>query len=104
MTSYALLFKGGLRTNSLTREYVNRFIEWAGSVASPGTQGNRFKQEGRVVSAHGVKQMDFGADTVGGYLIVKAYSYEKAIEIAKNCPILENDGTVEIREIVQKDG
>ena len=104
MTSYAFLFKGGLRTSELTMEYSNRFVKWASKVASSKIQGNRFKQEGRVVSAKGVGTMNFGGDTVGGYIIVEAESYEKAVEIAKGCPILENNGTVEIREIVPRDG
>jgi len=104
MALYALLFKGGLRTSELTREYSNRFVEWANEVASRKTQGNRFKQEGRVVSTKGVGTMGFGRDTVGGYIIVEADNYEKAVEIAKGCPILENNGTVEIREIVPRDG
>ncbi len=48
--------------------------------------------------------MDFGRNTVGGYIIVEADGYEKAVEIARGCPILENKGTVEIREIVPRDG
>jgi len=104
MILYAFLFKGGLRTSELTREYSNRFVEWAGTVASSKIQGSRFKQEGRVVSAKGVRTMDFDHDTVGGYIIVEADSYEKAVEIAEGCPILENNGTVEIREIVPREG
>lgn len=79
-------------------------MEWAGKVASGKIPGSRFKQEGRVISKKGVRTMDFGSDTVGGYIIVEADSYEKAVEIAKGCPILENNGTVEIREIVPRDG
>ena len=41
---------------------------------------------------------------MGGYIIVEADNYEKTVEIAKGCPILENNGTVEIREIVPRDG
>jgi len=97
-------FQGGLRTSELTREYSNRFVEWASKVASSKIQGSRFKQEGRVVSTKGVGTMDFGSDTVGGYIIVEADSYEKAVENAKGCPILENNGTVEIREVVPREG
>ncbi len=104
LTLYAFLFKGGLRTSELTLEYSSRFVEWAGKVASGKIPGSRFKQEGRVISKKGVRTMDFGSDTVGGYIIVEADSYEKAVEIAKGCPILENNGTVEIREIVPRDG
>ena len=100
MTLYAFLFKGGLRTSELTGEYSNRFVEWAGKVASRKIQGSRFRQEGRVVSSEGVQAMVFSADTVGGYIVVEAESYEKAVIIAEGCPILENKGTVEIRELV----
>lgn len=104
MTSFAFLFKGGLRTSELTKEYSKRFVEWASKVTSSKTEGRRFKQEGRVVSTKGAGTIDFGSDTVGRYIIVEADSYEKAVEIAKGCPILENNGTVEIREIVPRDG
>jgi hypothetical protein len=31
---------------------------------------------------------------------VESESYERAVVIAKECPILENDGYVEIREVM----
>jgi hypothetical protein len=41
-----------------------------------------------------------GKEMVGGYLICKADSYDEAIEISKDCPILEFEtGIVEVREI-----
>ena len=36
---------------------------------------------------------------VGGYLIVKAESLDKAAEIAKGCPHIANHGNIEVREI-----
>jgi hypothetical protein len=36
---------------------------------------------------------------VNGYLIIKASSLSKATEIAKDCPVFEVDGAVEVREI-----
>jgi hypothetical protein len=101
MTSYALLFKGGRRTSELTKEYFARFAGWAASVSSSQVPGNRFKQEGRQVSANGVAELKFGDDTVGGYIIIEAENYEHAVKIAKDCPILENNGTVEIREVLR---
>ncbi len=41
-----------------------------------------------------------GKEMVGGYLICKADTYDKAVEIANECPILVfDDGMVEVREI-----
>ncbi len=50
MPYYALLFKGGLPHAELAKEYFDRFVEWAIRVAANDIPGNRFKQEGKVVS------------------------------------------------------
>ena len=100
MPLYALLFKGGLRHSELTKEYSERFVEWAKKVASSKIPGSRFMQEGRLVSARGVTNLRFDKDTVGGYITVESESYERAVAIAKDCPILENGGSVEVREII----
>jgi hypothetical protein len=36
---------------------------------------------------------------VGGYLIVKAANVDEAAEIAKDCPHIQNEGNIEVREI-----
>jgi hypothetical protein len=97
---YALLFKGGLRHSELSKEYSDRFVEWARKVASGRVPGSRFMQEGRLVSAKGVANLTFGKDTIGGYITVESESYENAVAIAEGCPILENDGYVEVREVM----
>jgi hypothetical protein len=102
MASYALLFRGGRPTSELTRDYFARFASWARSLSSSPALGSRFKQEGRVVSISGVEEMKFGADTIGGYVIIEADSYEHVVELAKGCPILENSGAVEIREVLPR--
>jgi len=38
-------------------------------------------------------------ELIGGYTLVRAESLDEAAEMAKNCPILEMGGNVEIREI-----
>jgi hypothetical protein len=45
-----------------------------------------------------------GKDVVGGYVIIKAESYDEAVTLSKDCPQLNaDDGTVEIREIMKMD-
>ena len=39
---------------------------------------------------------------VGGYLIVHANDIHDAVEISKGCPILDEDGSVEVRPIQQR--
>lgn len=38
-------------------------------------------------------------ELVGGYLIINARDINEAVEISKDCPVLEGDGKVEIRPI-----
>lgn len=39
-------------------------------------------------------------EAIGGYTIIKADSLEEATELSKGCPILNVNGTVEVRRIV----
>ncbi|MGH1466023.1 MAG: YciI family protein [Cognatishimia sp.] len=41
------------------------------------------------------------AQLITGYLVVKAASIETAVQLAKGCPIHENNGTVQIARAVQ---
>ncbi|MEM8847434.1 MAG: YciI family protein [Bacteroidota bacterium] len=41
-----------------------------------------------------------GGNTLGGNMVIKANSMEEAVSIAKECPILKINGTVEVRSIV----
>ncbi len=102
MPYYALLFKGGLPHAKLTKEYFDRFVEWAMKIASNEIPGNRFKQEGKVVSSERVDDLKFSDDTVGGFLMIKADNYDEAVDVAKGCPILENGGLVEVREVIPR--
>lgn len=38
-------------------------------------------------------------EVLGGYYIVQADNYDKAVEIARSCPSFEFGGTIEVREI-----
>ncbi|WP_346318392.1 YciI family protein [Chitinophaga sp. YIM B06452] len=39
-------------------------------------------------------------ESIGGFIVIKAGSYDEAVEIAKGAPILELGGTVEVRMAV----
>lgn len=64
--------------------------------------GGRLKGGGKVLTADGVKDGPFVEvkELVGGYMIVEAESYERALEVAAGCPGLIRPGsTCEVREI-----
>lgn len=63
--------------------------------------GDGLLPTGRVLNSDGVVSdgpyME-GKEMLGGYSVVQADSYERAIEIARECPIFLVGGGIEIRE------
>lgn len=85
---------------------MQRWMGWMGQVRDKGqlvSQGNRLVPgAGKVVKANNVVTNGPYAEikeSIGGYSIVKAESFEAAAEIAKGCPILGIGGNVEVREV-----
>jgi hypothetical protein len=110
MKDYLYLFRGGhiamaKMTPEQMQQNMQKWMTWIEQLSKAGTfkAGEPLEPEGRVI--RGEKQVVTDGpyaeskDLVGGYLIVQAPSLAKAAEMAKGCPIFDNDGSVEIREI-----
>ena len=84
---------------------TKKWMDWIGSIAAQNKlahRGNRLDSSGKVVRSN--KVVTNGPyteikESIGGYSLIKAESYEVAIELAKDCPILTVGGNVEVREI-----
>jgi len=64
--------------------------------------GGRLRGGGRVLTAAGVSDGPFVEvkEIVGGYMVVVADSYERALEVARGCPgLLRPGSSCEIREL-----
>lgn len=63
--------------------------------------GGRLKAGGKVVRASGVTDGPFAEakELVGGFMIVTAESYERALQVAQEMPGLTPGASIEIREI-----
>jgi hypothetical protein len=108
MKEYLLLLRGGRpmtsKTEAENKAEMQAWGAYMGGLMQSGSLvgGLPLVSGGKVVSASGstseeVKSAKEGI--VGGYLIVKADSLEKAAQIAKGCPHITNDGNIEVREI-----
>lgn len=81
------------------------WMDWIGGIAAQNKltdRGNRLEAPGKVLRPGNVitdGPYSEIKEAIGGYTIVKAGSLEEATELAKNCPILNIGGNVEIREI-----
>ena len=86
---------------------TKRWMEWIAGIAAKNKltdRGNRLTNEGKVVRPGNVVTNGPYAEikeSIGGYTLVKAESYDEATELAMGCPILTVGGNVEVREISQ---
>ena len=115
MNEFMLIFRheDGLKVASpeQIQHWMKQTRDWIGGIAAQNkfVGGNGLPFEGaRVVGHKGVvTNGPFGdiKETIGGYIIVKAESFEEAVEFAKGSPVLQGDGnTVEVRMIAKGDG
>ncbi|WP_214072701.1 YciI family protein [Mucilaginibacter sp. dw_454] len=80
--------------------------DWMGSLAAQNKladSGNRLHPDGRVVKPGAI--VTDGPyvevkEAIGGYIVVRAASFDEAAELSKGCPILDTNGTVEVRQIL----
>lgn len=85
---------------------LKQWQDWFGKLAAQNQLARpiqRWDRDGKIVQPG--KHVINGPyaeikESIGGMIFVKAANYDEAVEIAKDCPILEIDGNVEIRRAV----
>jgi hypothetical protein len=109
---FMLILRGGIHPRDLRPEQIQqlmaRFGEWMAQMQQRGQLkgAGRLEDDGRRLSR---KQGQIVVDgpyveakeAVGGYFLVSAPDLARALEIGKGCPILDNEGTVEVRPLQQ---
>ena len=86
---------------------VTKWNDWKDRLEKNGhikQMGERLDGTGKVVRGN-EKTVTDGPyvevkDFIQGFMIIDAKDSDQALELAKGCPILERDGTVEIRPFV----
>lgn len=110
MKEFLLIFRSNLiPIPELSPEQMQantkRWMDWIGGIAAQNklsNKGNRLSNTGRVLKSD--KTITDGPyaeikESIGGYTIIKAGSYDEAVELARGCPVLSYGGNVEVREI-----
>lgn len=84
---------------------TQKWINWIAGIAVQNKladRGNRLTSSGKVLKAdHLVSDGPYTEikESIMGYTLINASSFEEAVELTKDCPILSVGGNVEIREI-----
>jgi hypothetical protein len=108
MDDYILLFRG--RNRSLSPEQMQRTMEkwlaWFEGLRKSGhlKDGGHPLADARKIVTGKQRSVNDGPfveakDLVNGYIVVMADDLEHATELAKGCPTLDGDGSVEVRPI-----
>ena len=93
------------RTEEEAQAMMNRWMDWLKDIAAQDKlidRGNRLYNSGKIVKGNGIVTNGPYTDikeSIGGYSLIKAESYDEAVEFAKSCPVLFAGGNVEVREI-----
>jgi hypothetical protein len=106
---FLLLFRGGADPRHVSSEELRRIMDlwfaWMKKLKKRGQfkVGHPLEEAGKVLSGRkgrNVAGFVEAQDSVGGYLLIQARNLAEATKIARECPILENGGTVEVRPIL----
>lgn len=108
--TFLYIFRGGADPNRMSPEDMQKNMDawfaWMGDLKSKGhfEAGEPLQDGGKVLKGRKGQSITDGPyaegkEEVGGYLIVTARDLDHATELAKGCPIFQNDGSVEVRTI-----
>ena len=118
MEQYALIMRhedgAKIASPEQMQAWMKQTMDWIGGIAAQ----NKFVSgtglpfdSARVVTTKNSKAVvtngPFGdiKETIGGLIIVKADSFDEAVEFAKGCPVLQGEGnSLEVRKIAKGDG
>jgi len=110
MSEYVFLYRGGETGRSPERiqQSMQKWMAWFKDMTEKGhvkNQGQPLERAGKLVkgSQKAVVDGPFAEtkDVIGGYSIIEAKDLNEAVELSKGCPILEVEGAVEVRPVMQ---
>src|ERR1051325_5881047 len=106
MSNFMFLFRGGERPTSPEgmQAQMQKWMDWISRLRADGkyVAGDPLKGEGKVLTSRKIitdGAFAEGKEIVGGYFLIRAETLEEAAELARDCPIFEGGGSVEVRAI-----
>jgi len=85
--------------------YMKMYNDWVGGIAAQNkfVGGKGLSTEGKVVKSDNVVTDGPYAEvkeSIAGFIIVKAKDFDDALKMARNCPTLQGDNSVEVRKVI----
>lgn len=114
-STFMLLLRGGIPNGGLSPEQlqqqIEKYMSWIENLRRRGhfLAGEPLEEQGRVIEGKKAQTVTDGPfaeskEEVGGYFIISAKDLDAAVELSRDCPIFENNGTIEVRPIQRVPG
>ena len=110
MAEFLYLYRGGVRGGSpeQMQHTMQKWMAWFKQLSDKGHikhPGHPLERSGKIVKGSHKTVTDGpfaeSKDIVGGYTLLEARDLDQAVELSKGCPILEVDGSVEVRPVMK---
>ena len=88
------------------QEYMKQYQDWVEGIAAQNKflGGTGLSTEGKVIKPNNVVTDGPYAEikeSIAGYIMIKAKDFDEAVNLAKDCPILQGESnSVEVRKVV----
>ncbi len=103
MAKYIFVYHGGKMPESQEEgaKVMAAWQGWLGGMGDAVVDGGNPVGMSSTVHSDGSVTSDGGSNPTSGYSLVSAEGIEQALELAKGCPILANEGSVEVAETME---
>jgi hypothetical protein len=100
MAKYLFVYHGGKKPASEEdyAEVMDAWGTWFGSMGAAVIDGGNPVGKSSTVNSNGSVSSNGGANPASGYSLIEASSLDDAVAKAKGCPILKNQGSIELAE------
>ena len=102
MPQFVIVYLGGNQPSNPEegKKHFAKYMEWMSSLGDSAISPMNPLKDTSVVRPDGT--ITEGTTTaMSGYTVIEADSMESALSVARKCPFLEIDGTLEVSELMQ---
>ena len=102
MTKFLLSYHGGDQPSSKEEgdKVMKAWTDWMGELGKALLEPGNPTSAAKTIDKAGKVSDGGGANPVTGYSIIEAKSLDDAVKLAKGCPQLKANGSIEVSEIM----
>jgi len=102
MPQFMITYFGGDKpsTHEEGKAHFAKYQEWLGSLGAAAVKPMNPLKGTQTITPNG-ELSEGSATAMSGFTVVEADSIEAAVAMAKGCPFLEVNGTLEVAEMIQ---